>query len=312
MTNDQIASLIDSSYKDLLVSISVLIQEAEDTFSSKKIDSINKKLSAKIKEAQAKSRIFSDSLIKDSYQIGMDEAISKASAQGFNISANFTKKNKQVLDFLLNKASSDLTRSNNSYLSSVTSYFDMLKMSIEEKKAMKDFLTDQFFEKGMSIDAGVKSFSSSVGDSLKGGYFLAGTKRMPLDAYLKTVLTTLSRAATSRATEQVLIDNDIRHVKISSHKSKDWCSLYEGKVFSLSKNAIDGYPSISLLPGGGTPFHPNCAHVELPFVSSLNTLNPQDLIVDNSFLSKDYKVLNKLHGQLTSNKQKVGTKNVNP
>jgi hypothetical protein len=41
-------------------------------------------------------------------------------------------------------------------------------------------------------------------------------------------------------------------------------------VVSLTGDTVEGYPPLSAI-NGGPPFHPNCAHVLMPFVIALAT-----------------------------------------
>ena len=134
----------------------------------------------------------------------------------------------------------------------------------------------------------------SMKDSATNGVITVGKRRMALKSYADIIFGVVESSAHSRAAETRLLQNKIRHVQISYHASKDWCSLFENKVFSLIPNDPNGFPFIGELPNGGTPFHIGCAHVEMPFVLPLKTEEEKEEgQIDKKYLIRDDKVLSK-------------------
>lgn len=102
-----------------------------------------------------------------------------------------------------------------------------------------------------------------------GGYITAGNKTLRLDQYAELLARTNLRVAYTRGSELRYRANGINLVIISEHGTEcKICGPIEGKIFSLSPNH-PRYPHISSLPNEGTPLHPNCLHVELPFSEEL-------------------------------------------
>lgn len=99
---------------------------------------------------------------------------------------------------------------------------------------------------------------------------------MEFDAgyYAKMVAVTKTRQATVKARHERLRERGIDLVKITGKISKNFCTAYVGKVFSIS-GAHPEYPPLSSLPGGGPPFHPNCSKGTAPFIEAL--ADPQKL-----------------------------------
>jgi len=86
--------------------------------------------------------------------------------------------------------------------------------------------------------------------------------------YAKLVATTKTREAVVTARHARLQDHGLDLVVIIGKVSKNFCTAYLGKVFSLSGKS-DKYPPLSSLPGGGPPFHVQCSKGTAPFVEAL-------------------------------------------
>lgn len=95
-------------------------------------------------------------------------------------------------------------------------------------------------------------------------------RRWDLFNYAEMLTRTKVAEAESRGTEDRLAANGLDLVQITSHGAEDWCSLYEGKVFSIS-GEHPVYPPLAQAPNGGTPFHPRCRHREAPFIEKFHT-----------------------------------------
>lgn len=98
-------------------------------------------------------------------------------------------------------------------------------------------------------------------------------RRLRLDRYAELVARTKTAQATGLATRNGILEVGGELVQISRNMSKDddACNLYIGRVFALTADAAKehGVPMVDELPGGGAPFHPNCTHLEIPFVMDL-------------------------------------------
>lgn len=84
------------------------------------------------------------------------------------------------------------------------------------------------------------------------------------DRYVRMYARTRTRELQTQGIEDQMEEYGFDLVKISEHNDVDGmdiCNEYEGNVYSLSGNHPD-YPRLDQKP----PFHPNCAHVETPWI----------------------------------------------
>ena len=91
----------------------------------------------------------------------------------------------------------------------------------------------------------------------------AGRKWTP-ERYVRMYSRTRTRELQTQGIENRMNDYGLDLVKISEHvdvDGMDICNEYEGRVFSLSGDHPD-YPALN----AHTPFHPNCAHIETPYI----------------------------------------------
>ena len=96
-----------------------------------------------------------------------------------------------------------------------------------------------------------------------------GVRHIRLDDYVETLGRAKSSQAVTTATRNTLLRHGHELVQVSRVKSRDgdFCDVYAGKVFALTKEASMrwGVPHVAQLPNGGAPFHPNCRHREIPY-----------------------------------------------
>ncbi|MEI8194998.1 MAG: phage minor capsid protein, partial [Phycisphaerae bacterium] len=91
--------------------------------------------------------------------------------------------------------------------------------------------------------------------------------------YARMVANTKTREAVCQARHERLSEKGIDLVQIVGRVSKNFCTAYLGKVYSLS-GTDPKYPPLSSLPGGRgpfppPPFHPNCSKSTAPFIAGL-------------------------------------------
>lgn len=111
----------------------------------------------------------------------------------------------------------------------------------------------------------------------RGTFVQAGARRMSIASYADLVARTQLREAHRVATVVRLQQNAVDHVQISRHvqAKADECTPYAGRVFYIGALPRDplGFPNLKSLPNTGVPFHPNCKHVLMPFVTQFQTKN---------------------------------------
>ena len=99
-----------------------------------------------------------------------------------------------------------------------------------------------------------------------------GVRHVRLDSYVEGLGRVKAAQSITAATRNTLLRHGQDLIQISRSKSKvgDFCDIYSGKVFALTKEASMqwGVPHVSQLPNGGAPFHPNCKHTEEPYFPS--------------------------------------------
>jgi hypothetical protein len=95
-------------------------------------------------------------------------------------------------------------------------------------------------------------------------------RQYDIKKYAKLVARTKTREAVTAGTINRMVEMGEDLVMVTAHGSKDGCGFYEGRVYSVSGGS-GKYPSISELPNGGPPFHPNCRHNLSPFIEPLAT-----------------------------------------
>ena len=93
-------------------------------------------------------------------------------------------------------------------------------------------------------------------------------RRWSLDRYGEMVARTTTREAMVQGTIQRLKEHGIELVQITAHACDDFCVYYEGVVANIGAEPHPRYPFLSQI-GGGPPFHCNCLHTIVPFVSNL-------------------------------------------
>jgi hypothetical protein len=86
--------------------------------------------------------------------------------------------------------------------------------------------------------------------------------------YAKMVAQNKAREATCMARHDRLSQRGIDTVVIIGRVSKNFCTCYLGKCFSIS-GEHSKYPPLSSLPSGGPPFHPFCSKSTAAFIPDL-------------------------------------------
>jgi hypothetical protein len=146
-------------------------------------------------------------------------------------------------------------------------YIRMMQVSPEEQR-----LVLQEVARSVALGDATPTLSKNIQERLAaravGGYIKVGSRTMKIQDYAEMLARTHLRVAHSRGTEARLRANGIELVVISEHGTEcKICAPLENKIFKLGGDS--NYPSITMLPNEGTPFHPNCLHVELPIIPEL-------------------------------------------
>jgi hypothetical protein len=116
----------------------------------------------------------------------------------------------------------------------------------------------------------VKQAKANLIESLKNTGILGVVDKRGREIKLEDYATMVARTTTREATNQGSIDavTDLGYdlVRMSQHYSAcELCSIYEGRVYSISGASTEYPPLDQAFPSGYTTIHPNCAHVTVPY-----------------------------------------------
>lgn len=146
-------------------------------------------------------------------------------------------------------------------------YIRLMQVSPDEQRAVL-----QEVARSVALGDATPTLSRNLQERLAAravaGYVKVGARTMKISTYAELLARTHLRVAHSRGTEARLRANGIELVIISEHATDcKICAPLENKIFKLVGES--NYPPITMLPNEGTPFHPNCLHVELPLIPEL-------------------------------------------
>jgi hypothetical protein len=164
------------------------------------------------------------------------------------------------------------------------SFVRMMQVSPEEQRAVLREVA-----RSVALGDATPTLSKNIETRLAarnvGGYIKVGSRTMKIESYAEMLARTHLRVAHSRGTEARLRANGINLIIISEHGTQcEICAPLENKIFSFDEGSIS-FPPVSMLPNEGTPFHPNCLHVELPLIPELAG---EDVMAEGAFDPKTY------------------------
>ncbi len=169
-----------------------------------------------------------------------------------------------------------------SQVGTLRSFIKRIQASPEHQRAVLDEIARSVFL-GDSTYATSKRIAERLTARAVGGFIEVGEKVMPLNRYAEILARTNLRVAYTQGTLMRLKSNGIKLVVISEHGTDcKICGPLEGKIFSI-EGSHPVYPPLRALPNEGTPFHPNCLHVVLPF--SVELAEQSEL--DNGLISRE-------------------------
>lgn len=123
-----------------------------------------------------------------------------------------------------------------------------------------------------------------------------GGWRGTLENYAETVARTMMRDASTQATVNRAVANDVQHLEVSrTLSSVDSCVVFEGLIVTAT-GEDDRFPHVNQLPNSGTPFHPRCTHVLAP--RSLETMTAKEIAskgrIKRRYLGKTWRQLERI------------------
>lgn len=96
-----------------------------------------------------------------------------------------------------------------------------------------------------------------------------GKRNFRTKNYIKLVKRVWSDKAYNEGVVAKVLEDGNDLVVVSSHKSPNFCRMYENKIFSIS-GTHKLYPSLSKTINSGPPYHPNCLHFLKPTTKRTN------------------------------------------
>lgn len=220
--------------------------------------------------------------INNSYQLGASQAISGLKTLGVNASgyAAFASLHKASLELLIANTQSMLM-SGVSFVGRQIE--DNIRQAGVEAVAQKQATGATVKEasrlvKQKLVEQGLNAIKDSRG------------RMISLDAYADTVARSTTREATNTATMNQLQFEGYDLIKMSSHGSScPVCSVYEGRIYSISGNDPT-YPALSIAYSGNhANIHPNCRHVIRPYIAHL----ADDAKGDKVFSNRSFEIDNR-------------------
>jgi len=107
--------------------------------------------------------------------------------------------------------------------------------------------------------------------------------QVPLDVYAMLCARSTTREAGNLARENQLTANGYDLVEISTHyPTCEVCAQYQGRVYSISGNDKRFPPLSRAFSSGYHNIHPNCRHVLVPFVESMQTPEEMQQAIERS------------------------------
>jgi len=168
--------------------------------------------------------------------------------------------------------------------------------------AAQDRAVTESVAKGILEGKGRRVVAREIRDNILKEYadkpLIINGRTYNVQSYADMVARTKTAEAQTAGTVNRIVESGHDLAMVTSHGAPDACSLYEGKVVSLSGTS-EKYPSIDSLPRGGPPFHPNCKHGLAPYVEELasGAEKRQAVGIPKSALNKPYNEVEKAHNQ---------------
>lgn len=192
--------------------------------------------------------------IPKSYQSGMNQSYDEYRRQG--IPFDTVPPNSKVINTLVRNVSDDLTEATRFVGRRIADDLRKAGLQAAALGIASGDTVKQTKAKLLEImsDRGIQSIVDKNGRAIE------------LDVYASMVSRTTTREATNTGAIQAVTDNGGDLVKMSQHFSScPVCSVYEGRVYSISGDSTE-YPPLSVAFKGYNSIHPNCTHVVMPYV----------------------------------------------
>lgn len=141
---------------------------------------------------------------------------------------------------------------------------------------------------GQSVIEAKKKLTERLVDQGLQGIKTKNGRTINLASYAETIARSTTREATNKALLNQLTNLNYDLVKMSSHNSScPICAPLEGRIYSISGTSSE-FPAIeNAYVGGHANIHPNCKHVIMPYIQSLDNNLEQNIETSNRSFETD-------------------------
>lgn len=207
---------------------------------------------------------WSKDVIPDYYQQGIDDAIQGLKDLGQDVdsdSVNFNQVHEKATQAIVNSCYGDLNDANN---------YVGRRINDAIRQAGLDVVANKFATGQTVKECRDNLVNTLVNEGINGIKDKRG-RNISLDAYASTVARSTTREATNTAKTTQLTSMGYDLVKMSSHATTcPLCSMYQGRVYSISGKSSDYPPLDTAFSGDYANIHPNCRHVLMPYIRDLD------------------------------------------
>lgn len=215
-----------------------------------------------LSDLDSEAKKWTTETIPDYYQQGIDEAIKGLKDLGEDIgTVDFNQIHQGAIQAIVTSCYGDLNDANNFIGRRIQDAIRQAGIDAVSNKIATGQTVKQCKQNLINslIDDGINSIKDKRG------------RNISIDAYASTVARSTTREATNTATTNQLTGLGYDLVKMSSHLTTcPLCSMYQGRVYSISGKSSDYPPLDTAFSGDYANIHPNCRHVLLPYIKDLD------------------------------------------
>jgi hypothetical protein len=215
-----------------------------------------------LSDLDTEAKKWSNTVISDYYQQGIDEAIQGLKDLGQDIgTVDFNQIHQGAIEAIVNSAYGDLHDANN-----------YIGRHIQDtvRQAGIDAVANKIAT-GQTVQETKKNLVNTLISQGLNGIKDKRGRNISLDAYASTVARSTTREATNTATTNQLVGLGYDLVKMSSHATTcPLCATYQGRVYSISGENRNYPPLDTAFSGEYANIHPNCKHVLMPYIPELD------------------------------------------
>ena len=217
----------------------------------------------------ARTRAWADDAVVSRVVAGNDAAIASAVQQGASVSVAgaLGVVNTQSINALIDDLMIDADFSASSSLQTMRRYIRRTQQGALDEAAINQSIiaSEARLE---NVNQRAKRLEREFSEAVGGGNFIdIRGRRYRIEAYARLIARTRLAEAATQGAFNAITAMGIGLVRVSDHgKTDPVCDAHAGKVYSIS-GGDSRFPPLRERP----PYHPNCRHALLPYVSELKT-----------------------------------------